>query len=118
MTLFTRLLLTAALLGGWAAGPAYSASAAAPQAAESTSGASNAKTPQQERMVTCNQNAKGKSGEERKAFMSSCLKGEVTTSKELSASQLRMKNCNTEATTKALKGDARQSFMSICLKAK
>ncbi len=118
MTLSTRLLLTAALLSGWAAAPAYSAPATATQAAESTSGGSNAKTAQQERMVTCNQNATGKSGEERKVFMSSCLKGEVTTSKELSASQLRMKDCNAQASTKALKGDDRKSFMSTCLKAK
>lgn len=42
-----------------------------------TSLASPAKTltPQQQRMGACNTQATGKKGDERKAFMSSCLKG-------------------------------------------
>ena len=32
------------------------------------------------------------------------------------AQQQRMKNCNAEAKSKALKGDERKSFMSACLK--
>ncbi|WP_245801176.1 PsiF family protein [Pollutimonas bauzanensis] len=91
--------------------PAHSAQTAAAPA--------KAKTAQQERMVTCNQDAKGKTGDERKAFMSSCLKGETSASgNALSASQQRMKNCNADATAKALKGDQRKAFMSTCLKAK
>lgn len=31
-------------------------------------------TPQQDKMKTCNAEAKGKKGDERKAFMSECLK--------------------------------------------
>jgi hypothetical protein len=34
------------------------------------------------------------------------------------AQQNRMKTCNEEANTKALKGDERQGFMSTCLSAK
>ena len=33
------------------------------------------KTPQQEKMAASNKEAEGKKGDERKAFMSSCLKG-------------------------------------------
>ncbi len=111
MTVLARFLLTATVLGGLAAMPAYSAPTAAAPA--------KAKTAQQERMTTCNQDAKGKTGDERKAFMSSCLKGETSASgKALSASQQRMKNCNADATAKALQGDQRKAFMSTCLKAK
>lgn len=34
------------------------------------------------------------------------------------AQQEKMKTCNADATTKALKGDERKAFMSTCLKAK
>ncbi|MBN8728140.1 MAG: hypothetical protein J0H15_10640 [Xanthomonadales bacterium] len=36
--------------------------------------------------------------------------------KPLTAQQLRMKNCNAEARSNALKGDERKAFMSTCLK--
>lgn len=36
-------------------------------------------TPQQQRMKDCNAQAKGKKGEDRRAFMSTCLKGGKTT---------------------------------------
>ena len=35
-------------------------------------------TPQQQRMKDCNSQATGKKGDERRAFMSSCLKGGTT----------------------------------------
>jgi hypothetical protein len=70
-------------------------------------------TPQQERMKECNVKAGEKKGDERKAFMSTCLKGEATGS---TAQQEKMKKCNTDANEKALKGDERKSFMSTCLK--
>ncbi|MHB8680070.1 MAG: PsiF family protein, partial [Rudaea sp.] len=38
----------------------------------------------------------------------------VATAKE--TQQAKMKNCNAEAKTKALKGAARKTFMSTCLK--
>ena len=69
-----------------------------------------AKTPtaQQTLMTTCNVEAKGKKGDERKAFMSDCL------SDGKKRQQARMKTCNAEATGK--KGDERKEFMSACLK--
>ena len=72
-------------------------------------------TAQQERMKTCNAEAKGKTGDERKKFMSECLSGKHASDKQL-AQQERMKRCNVEAKDK--KGDERKKFMSECLKAK
>ena len=68
-------------------------------------------TPQQQRMKDCNAQAGDKKGDDRKAFMSSCLKGE--TAKPMTQ-QEKMKVCNTQAGDK--KGDDRKAFMSTCLK--
>jgi len=75
-----------------------------------------AATAQQEKMKTCNADATAKSlkGDERKAFMSTCLKAAPAATPQ----QDKMKTCNADATTKALKGDARKTFMSDCLKKK
>ncbi|QXH56087.1 PsiF family protein [Pseudomonas maumuensis] len=74
-----------------------------------------AATAQQEKMKTCNADATAKAlkGDERKAFMSTCLKKDVPQTQ-----QEKMKTCNADATTKALKGDERKTFMSDCLKKK
>jgi psiF repeat len=71
-----------------------------------------AKTPQQEKMATCNKEAGDKAlkGDERKKFMSECLKAARMSQQE------KMKACNKEAAEKALKGDERKKFMSDCLK--
>lgn len=66
------------------------------------------RTAQQNLMGTCNTEATGKKGDERKAFMSSCL------SDGKKRQQEKMKVCNTDATGK--KGDERKAFMSECLK--
>jgi hypothetical protein len=73
-------------------------------------------TPQQDKMKACNVEAKGKTGEERKAFMKECLSAkqqEVKSAK--TAQQEKMKTCNADAKAKALKGDERKKFMSSCL---
>ncbi len=70
---------------------------------------------QQALMKTCNQKADGLKGEERKGFMSKCLKGEDVSG--VTTPQQRMKDCNAKAKTDNLKGDARKTFMSECLKA-
>lgn len=74
------------------------------------------RTPQQQRMADCNTQATGKKGDERKAFMSSCLKGK-TMAAPAATQQNKMKTCNADAKTKALKGVERKAFMSSCLKA-
>jgi hypothetical protein len=75
--------------------------------------AADAPTPQQQKMKDCNAKAGDKKGDERKAFMSSCL-----SSKEAPAAAMtqqdKMKDCNVKAGDK--KGDERKAFMSSCLK--
>lgn len=66
---------------------------------------------QQNRMAACNKEAAGKTGDERKAFMSECLKNKPAAAE---TQQDRMKRCNHEATGKS--GDERKAFMSQCLK--
>lgn len=67
----------------------------------------------QQRMVDCNKEATGKKGDERKTFMSQCMKSDKAAA---GGQQNRMKECNKEATGK--KGDERKVFMSECLKKK
>lgn len=73
-----------------------------------------AATDQQNKMTTCNADASAKSlkGDDRKAFMSSCLKATPAGTPQ----QQKMKTCNATATSQSLKGDARKTFMSSCLK--
>ncbi|AVB22224.1 phosphate starvation-inducible protein PsiF [Pseudomonas syringae pv. theae ICMP 3923] len=76
-----------------------------------------AATAQQNKMTTCNADASAKTlkGDERKAFMSTCLKAAPPPE---ATQQDKMKTCNATAGSQALKGDARKSFMSDCLKKK
>jgi psiF repeat len=85
---------------------------------------------QQEKMKGCNVEAKGMKGADRKAFMSKCLKKDYTlkaagatpaadakpTAAAAPTQQNKMKSCNADAKTKALKGADRKTFMSSCLK--
>jgi hypothetical protein len=76
-------------------------------------------TPQQEKMKTCNADAKTKNlaGDERKAFMKECLSNKPAAPADgKTAQQNKMKTCNGDAKAKALKGDERKAFMSSCLK--
>ena len=75
------------------------------------------KTPQQSKMATCNKDAEGNKGDERKAFMKSCLSAKAEpVADPKTAQQNKMKTCNAEAAGK--KGDERKAFMSECLKSK
>ena len=73
---------------------------------------------QQARMKDCNEQAGAKKmeGDERKKFMSACLKGGSKKGEKMSPQQARMKDCNKQASAKKMKGDDRKSFMSACLK--
>lgn len=92
-----------------------------------------APTPQQSKMGDCNKAAgeKALKGDERKKFMSECLKKDKTAeaakdaaapeekaAKEDQAKTTPMATCNKAAGEKALKGADRKKFMSDCLKAK
>lgn len=59
-------------------------------------------------MATCNTEAADKKGDERKAFMKTCLSNKPATQQD------KMKTCNADA--KGKKGDERKAFMSECLK--
>ncbi len=93
---------------------------------------------QQEKMKGCNKEATGMKADERKAFMKKCLSKDYTLKADTAApapaamdkkadaksvasaapatQQDKMKSCNADAKTKALKGDERKKFMSACLK--
>jgi hypothetical protein len=71
-----------------------------------------AATAQQNKMVTCNKDATGKKGDERKAFMKQCLSSTPAVA-AAPTQQEKMKTCNASATGK--KGDDRKAFMKQCL---
>jgi psiF repeat len=82
-------------------------------------------TPQQQKMKDCNAQAADKKGDDRKAFMSQCLKGGSAAAPAAPAAaapatpitqQQKMKNCNVNAGNQHLAGDARKTYMSTCLK--
>ena len=83
-----------------------------------------AATTQQDKMKSCNADAKAKNlgGEERKKFMSECLAAKPAAlaqaeDKKLTPQQAKMKACNADPKAKTLKGEERKKFMSECLKA-
>lgn len=67
-----------------------------------------APTKQQSKMATCNKEAGDMKGDDRKAFMKTCLSNKPATQQD------KMKTCNADA--KGKKGDERKAFMSECLK--
>lgn len=67
-----------------------------------------APTKQQSKMATCNKDATGMKGDDRKAFMKTCLSNKPVTQQD------KMKACNADATGKT--GEERKAFMSECLK--
>jgi|SRR5690349_7002204 hypothetical protein len=101
-----KTLIAALALGLALSSTAFAQEKKAPSAAQKK---------QQERMKDCNEKAADKKGDERKAFMSSCLKG-AAPSEAQKKQQSRMTACNKQATERKLKGDERKSFMSSCLK--
>ncbi|WP_432383585.1 PsiF family protein [Duganella sp. P38] len=67
-------------------------------------------TAQQNKMKTCNAEAAGKKGDERKAFMKECLSAKPAAKP---SQQDKMKQCNADASGK--QGDERKAFMKACL---
>jgi len=95
--------------------------------AADTSKAGKPLTAQQEKMKSCNAEAKTKAlaGAERKTFMKTCLSGSSASTETAAAApapaakmtqQEKMKSCSTDAKDKKLKGADRKTFMSTCLK--
>ena len=77
-------------------------------------------TAQQSRMVACNKEATGKTGDVRKTFMSACLKGDHAAAAPAAGAKMtqqeKMKTCSADAKMKSLKGADRKAYMSSCLK--
>lgn len=69
-----------------------------------------APTAQQSKMKTCNVDAGDKKGDERKAFMKTCLSAKPAAAP---TQQTKMKTCNADAKGKT--GDDRKAFMKECL---
>ena len=67
---------------------------------------------QQSKMAECNVAAGDKKGDERKAFMKTCL-----SAKPAPTQQSKMTACNADPKAKAAKGDERKAFMKECLSA-
>jgi hypothetical protein len=80
-----------------------------PVAAPATPTTSPAKTTQQQKMAHCNDQAAGKSGDERQAFMKQCLSAKKASQTD------KMRACNAQA--KGMKGEERKTFMKSCLSA-
>ena len=97
-----KLLSLTALSFVLALGTAHAADAPAAEASAA------APTKQQSKMKTCNNEAADKKGDERKAFMKTCLSNKPATQQD------KMKTCSADA--KGKKGDERKAFMSDCLK--
>jgi hypothetical protein len=84
-------------------GAAYAAShvGAAPMADTKA----KAPTTQQTKMASCNKEAEGKKGDERKAFMKTCLSNKAPGAAD----------CETKASEKKLAGAAKTSFVKKCM---
>ena len=73
-------------------------------------------TTQQSKMGDCNKQATGKKGDDRKAFMKSCLSaGGASALATPMTQQEKMKKCSGEG--KGKKGDEYKAFMKTCLAA-
>ena len=81
------------------------------EAPDMAKGASAPMSKQQSKMGDCNKDAADKKGDERKAFMKTCLSAKKETQ------QSKMKSCNADPKAKATKGEERKAFMKECLSA-
>lgn len=75
---------------------------------------------QQDKMKSCNADASAKNltGDNRKAFMSTCLSAKpAPAGTGTNSQQAKMKTCNANATAKNMSGDARKAYMQTCLSA-
>jgi len=78
----------------------------------------DAQNTQQDKMKTCNLQAKEQSlsGDARKSFMKTCLSNQPAAESKLTPQQQKMKQCNADAKARSLSGSDRKTFMSTCLK--
>lgn len=74
---------------------------------------------QQSKMKTCNANAATQklAGDDRKAYMKTCLSAKPAAASTGNSQQQKMKTCNADATAKKLTGADRKTYMKTCLSA-
>jgi hypothetical protein len=96
-----KLLILLAACSFAAAAPAFAADAAP----------SPAQKAQQDKMTTCNAKAEGKTGDDRKAFMKTCLSAKPAPPAK---PESKMSMCNKQ--TAGMSGDARAKAQSDCMK--
>ena len=77
-------------------------------------GVAQAATEQQSKMKTCNAEAKGKKGDERKAFMKECLSAKAD-APAAAAAPAPSAACEKSAADKKLAGAAKTSHMKKCM---
>ena len=82
---------------------------------------SAAKAPtQQEKFAACGHQSKGLKGDERREFMSHCLKGEADTALRDTmigdAAEESRQRCHEEADRRKLHGEERRAFLGVCQK--
>jgi psiF repeat len=101
-----KKVLTFSLVAMFACGPAF----AADTKATDTKAPETAMTPQQNKMKTCNDKAGDMKGDDRKAFMKTCLSAKAEPAKPES----KMAMCNKK--TAGMKADERAKAQSDCMK--
>jgi psiF repeat len=97
-----KKVLTFGLVAMFACGPAFAAD---------TKAADTKMTPQQEKMKTCNDQATDMKGDERKAFMKTCLSAKPAPPPK---AESKMAMCNKK--TAGMKADERAKAQSECMK--
>ena len=75
-------------------------------------------TPQRQKFADCAHESQGLKGDERREFMSQCLRKHPAGSKDSVAvdSGGRLAPCSAEADRRKLRGDERSAFLGACLK--
>ena len=97
-----QTILTLLLVGLFACGTAYAADT------KTDAKKTDATNSQQDKMKACNEQAADKKGDERKAFMKTCLSAKPAKAKS------KMAMCNKK--TAGMKGDERAKAQSECMK--
>jgi len=102
-----KTILTLLLVGLFACGSAYAADTKT-DAMKTDAKKSDAMSPQQEKMKACNEQAADKKGDERKAFMKTCLSAKPAPAKS------KMAMCNEK--TKGMSKEEGNKARSECMK--
>ena len=103
-----KKVLTIGLVAMFACGPAFAADTKAPDTKAPDTKAAATMTPQQEKMKTCNDKAADMKGDDRKAFMKTCLSAAPP------KPESKMAMCNKK--TAGMKADERAKAQSDCMK--